>query len=102
MAIIKYINSKLKQKNRKKRTKTSRNKKSNGFLSRKIPQNIKIFNICRLRIIKSTQEEQNNQRFIRKIICETIEVVYQASFNLLGKFWTKEVKKNKKRLQRNQ
>ena len=52
----------------------------------------KIFNICRLRIIESTQEEQNNERFIWKI-CETIEVVYQASFNLLGKFWTKEVKK---------
>ena len=41
MARIKYINSKLKQKKQKKRTKTSRNNKSNGFLSRKIPQSIK-------------------------------------------------------------
>ena len=36
----------------------------------------KIFDICRLRIIESTEEEQDNDRFLRKIILETIEVVY--------------------------
>ena len=41
MARIKYVNSKLKQKNRTKRTKTSRKNKWNGLLSRKTPQNIK-------------------------------------------------------------
>ena len=62
----------------------------------------KIFDICRLRIIESTEEEQNNDRFLRKIILETIEVVYQTPFNLLSKFGTKELKKIRKRLQRNQ
>ena len=55
-----------------------------------------------VRIIESTQEEQNNERFIGKIIRETIEVVYQTLFNLLSKFGTKELKKCRKRLQRNQ
>ena len=62
----------------------------------------KIFDICRLRIIESTEEEQNNDRFLRKIILETTEVVYQTPFNLLSKFGTKELKKIRKRLQRNQ
>ena len=62
----------------------------------------KIFDICRLRIIESTEEEQNNDRFLRKIILETIEVVYQTPFNLISKFGTKELKKIRKRLQRNQ
>ena len=62
----------------------------------------KIFDICRLRIIESTEEEQDNDRFLRKIILETIEVVYQTPFNLLSKFGTKELKKIRKRLQRNQ
>ena len=62
----------------------------------------KIFDICRLRIIESTEEEQDNNRFLRKIILETIEVVYQTPFNLLSKFGTKELKKIRKRLQRNQ
>ena len=42
---------------------------------------------------RSTQEEQNNKHFIRKIIGETIELVHQTPFNLLGKFGTKEFKK---------
>ena len=87
MARIKYITSKFKQKNRKKEQKQAETKNRMASYQEKYRRaSNKIFNICRLRIIKSTQEEQNNQRFIRKIICETIEVVYQASFNLLGKF----------------
>ena len=74
----------------------------NGFISRKMPQSIKkIFNICKLRITESTEEEQNNEHFIQNIICETIEVVYQTSFNLLGIFRTKEIKRIRKLLKRN-
>ena len=71
----------------------SRYYKSNGFISRKILQSIKkIFNICKLRITDSTEEEQNNEHFIQNMICETIEVVYQTSFNLLGAFGRKKIK----------
>ena len=52
----------------------------------------KILDICNLRSNDSTEEEQNNERFIQDVIRQTIEVVYQTSFNLLGAFGRKKIK----------
>ena len=65
MARMKYINSKLKQKDRKKEQKQSETiNQMASFQEKYCRTSNKIFNICRLRIIESTQEEQNNERFI--------------------------------------
>ena len=103
MAKVKYVNSKLKQKTEKREQKRAETINRMDFYQGKYHRaSNKIFDICRLRIIESTEEEQNNDPFLRKIILETIEVVYQRPFNLLSKFGTKELKKIRKRLQRNQ
>ena len=53
MARIKYINSKLKQKNRKKEQKQAETKNRMASYQEKYRRaSNKIFNICRLRIIK--------------------------------------------------
>ena len=61
---MKYINSKLKQKDRKKEQKQAETNQMASFQEKYCRASNKIFNICRLRIIESTQEEQNNERFI--------------------------------------
>ena len=107
MTKVKYINSTLK-KNKNKKKEQKEQKRADIINRMALYQekyqkaSNKILNICNLRINDSAEEEQNNERFTQDIIHQTIEVVYQTLFNLLGAFRRKEIKRIRKRLNRNQ